>query len=152
MATTDQTMMKVQRLLTQTMGLGIKLSGERIVITMEGASTAAFIRIQDWGETDDGEPQSLVLITAPLLSGVKPTPELFEWVAREGGSKWFGHVEVYNDKKTPGTVNLRMSHTLLGDYLDEMELREALGAVLHVADEWDDELQGRFGGERLIEG
>jgi hypothetical protein len=44
-----------------------------------------------------------------------------------------------------------MSHTLLGDYLDEKELVAGLWSVLGAADSWDDELQPRFGGRRMID-
>ncbi len=40
------------------------------------------------------------------------------------------------------------THTLLGDYLDEEELHNAVGAVVTTADRLDDELQSRFGGKR----
>jgi hypothetical protein len=68
-------------------------------------------------------------------------------VARRGGSRWFGHVEVHDDKE-PGTVYLLMSHTLLGDFIDEKELEVGLFAVQMAADGWDDELQKQFGGKR----
>ena len=38
--------------------------------------------------------------------------------------------------------------TWLGDYLDEEELHNAVGAVVTTADRLDDELQSRFGGKR----
>jgi hypothetical protein len=98
-------------------------------------------------KTKDNEPQSLIVISSMILRGVKPSPALFEWVARNGGSRWFGHVEVYDEKET-GTVMLIMSHTLLGDYLDEKELEHGMFAVLRSADEWDDQLQKQFGGKR----
>ena len=41
-----------------------------------------------------------------------------------------------------------MSHTLLGDYLDEHELGTGLYAILSAADGWDDELQKQFGGKK----
>ena len=147
MATAEQTMMKVQRLLTGPMGLRISLEGDRIGIRFQDSSASVQLRVQDWGKDRDGEAQSLVLISSLILREVRPTPALFEWVARQGGSRWFGHVEVYDDKE-PGTVYLMMSHTLLGDYLDEKELEVGMFAVLSAADGWDDELQKQFGGKR----
>ncbi len=111
------------------------------------ARTAANLRVQDWGKDAEGEPRSLVLISALVLRGVTPTPALYEWVARTGGSRWFGHIEVLDDKE-PGKVYLIFSHTLLGDFLDEKELSVAMFGVLAAADEWDDQLQQRFGGKR----
>jgi hypothetical protein len=147
MATVEQTMMKVQRLLTGPMGLRISLGGDTISVIFDKSSASVQLRCQDWGKDREGEPQSLVLISSLILKAVKATPALYEWVARKGGSRWFGHVEVYDDKE-PGTVYLMMSHTLLGDYLDEKELEVGMYAVLSAADSWDDELQKQFGGKR----
>ena len=147
MATVDQTMMKVQRLLTGPMGLRVTLSGDLFSLRFQDSSATVQLRVQDWGKDREGEPRTLVLITSLILQSVPATPALFEWVARKGGSKWFGHIEVY-DEKEPGLVYLMMSHTLLGDYIDEKELDAGLYAVLWAADAWDDELQKQFGGKR----
>ena len=150
MATAEQTMLKVQRLLTGPMGLKIGLENDIFSVVFSDLSTSVQIRIQEWAKTPDGEPQSLVLISSLILKGVKATPELFEWVARHGGSRWFGHVEVYDDKNLGG-VMLVMAHTLLGDYLDEQELRHGVMGILSAANEWDDELQKKFGGKRWVD-
>ncbi|MEO8140118.1 MAG: hypothetical protein ABI742_10745 [Gemmatimonadota bacterium] len=150
MATVEQTMMKVQRLLTGPMNLRITLAGDSFSVRFEDVSTSVQIRVQDWGKGKEGDPRTLVLLSSLILKGVTPSPALFEWVARQGGSRWFGHVEVYEDS-APGTVYLLMSHTLLGDYLDEKELESAMWAVLSAADAWDDELQQKFGGKRWVD-
>ncbi len=147
MATVEQTMMKVQRILTGPMGLKVMLEDDRFRITFQDTSTFLSIRIIEWGTDDAGEPRSLVLVTAPILWNVTPTPEMFEWVARHGGSRWFGHVEV-QDAEEDGQVHLIYSHTLLGDYLDQAELETAMWGLLSVANTWDDELLPRFGGRK----
>lgn len=143
-------MMKVQRILTGPMGLRVTLGQNRFTVQFTDMSTAVHLTLHDWGKDDEGEPRTLVIITALLLWEVKVTPALFEWVARSGGSRLFGHVELV-DCDDPGKVNLWMTHTLLGDYLDEKELETAMYAVLYTADAWDDELQQRFGGKRWAE-
>lgn len=150
MATVEQTMMKVQRILTGPMGLKVMLEGDRFRVSFHDASTYLTILVRDWGTSDDGEPRTVVLVTAPILWGVTPGPELFEWVAREGGARWFGHVEVH-DSGVEGKVDLIYSHTLLGDFLDRPELEAAMWGLLAAADTWDDELQPRFGGKRSDE-
>lgn len=147
MATAEQTMMKVQRLLTQAMGLRVNITGDSYWVDFNDTSTSVRINVREWGEDTDGEPQSLVLVESMILHSVKPTPALFEWVARKGGSGWFGHVEV-RDHDDGGLVYLMMSHTLLGDYLDEKELDVALWSILMSADRLDDELQKQFGGKK----
>jgi hypothetical protein len=151
MATVEQTTMKVQRLLTGPMGLKIGLENDVFSIVFSDLSTSVQVRVHEWVKDKEGEPQTLVLISSLILKGVKPSPALFEWVARSGGSRWFGHVEVADDKSSPGHVMLIMSHTLLGDYLDEQELGHGVFGILQAANEWDDELQKKFGGKRWVD-
>jgi hypothetical protein len=151
MATVEQTMMKVQRIMTGPMGLKVMVAGDSFRVTFKELSTYLIIRVADWGKDKDGEPQTLVLVTAPILTSVPAAPELFEWVARHGGERWFGHVEVLDDEDQPGHVNLTYSHTLLGDFIDQPELEAAMWGLLQVADRWDDELQERFGGKRATD-
>ena len=151
MADVDTTMMKVQRILTGPMGLRINLQGNMITVTFTDVSTRINISVQDWGTNKDGDPASLVRMSAPILWEVDPSPVLFEWVAKEGGNYFFGHVTAHDDSSAPGKLFLMMSHTLLGDYLDEEELSSAMYAMLGSADKLDDELKGRFGGKRLAD-
>lgn len=148
MATVEQTMMKVQRLLTGPMGLRVQLTGDMITVAFSESSTAVHLGVFDGGKNDEGDPMTLVRITSPILRSVKPSPELFEWVAKEAGYRWFGHVAVADDDDDPGKLFIMMTHTLLGDFLDEGELKAAMFGVLATADHWDDELKKRFGGKR----
>lgn len=150
MATVEQTMMKVQRIMTGPMGLKVMLQEDRFRVTFTNSSTFLQLRVVDWGKDDEGEPRTLVLVTSPILRDVPATPELFEWVARNGGSRWFGHVEVFGPQEAD-TVDLLFSHTLLGDFIDQPELETAMWGILSVADAWDDELQQRFGGKRATD-
>jgi len=148
MATVEQTMFKVQRILTGPMKLRIQLQGNTMYVQFSDASTQVSLSVAEWGTTKEGEPRSLVNISSPILWSVAPTPQLFEWIAREGGRYYFGHVSAADDIRDPGKVFLSMNHTLLGDYIDEEELASAMYAVLNTADQLDDELQKRFGGKR----
>lgn len=151
MADLDTTMMKVQRLLTGPMGLRIQLQGETITVTFNDSSTRVNLNFTAWGQNKAGDPSTLVRISCPLLWEVEPTPAVYEWVAREGGKYFFGHVSAYDDSSAPGKLFLMMAHTLLGDYLDEEELHWALFTLLQTADGLDDELKGKFGGKRLAD-
>jgi hypothetical protein len=150
-ANVDATMMKVQRLLTGPMGLRISLQGSTISVTFTDSSTRVNIGFQDYGTNKAGDASTLVQLSSPILWEVDPSPALYEWIAREGGKYYFGHVSAYDDSSAPGKLFLMLHHTLLGDYLDEEELHWALYAVLGTADKLDDELQGKFGGKRLAD-
>jgi hypothetical protein len=148
-ANADATMMKVQRILTGPMGLRISLSGSTIAVSFTDVSTRVNVSVTDWGTNKDGDPSSLVQLSCPILWEVDPSPALFEWVARS--SYYFGHITAYDDSSAPGKLFLAMSHTLLGDFLDEEELSSALYAMLGTSDNLDDELKGKFGGKRLAD-
>lgn len=147
MATTEQTWAKVQRLLTGPLGLNISMGSDNIQVRFADTSTAVNINVKDWGTNREGDPETLVQIWAPVLRDVRPSPEVYEWIAREGGSYFFGHVRAV-DGPEAGTVVLIMSHTLLGDFLDARELEAALYGILGSADQLDDTLKERFGGKR----
>jgi hypothetical protein len=151
MATVEQTMMKIQRILTGPMGLRVQLDGQMLTVGFADSSTEVRMFVLDWGTGKDGEPRTLVRLSAPILWGVRPSPALFEWIAKEGGQYFFGHVSVTDDPSEPGNLFVFMSHTLLGDYLDEDELAAAMWGVLGTADDLDDQLQQRFGGKRLAD-
>ena len=151
MATVDQVTMKVQRLLTGNMGLRIEVIDGDFILRFSDVSTVLRVSILDWSTPGSDEPETIVCLTAPVLFGVKPTPELFKWIAMEGNNTVFGHLRVMEDHPERGGLFIQFRHNLLGDYLDEKELEHAIWAVLHTADAIDDELQQRFGGTRFIE-
>jgi len=151
MATVDQTMMKVQRILTGPMNLRIDLAGETIGVRFKDASTQVHIRVIDWGKDKAGEPRSLVRVSSPVSREVTPSPALFEYLSREAPRNWFGSPWVVDDQQSPGKLAITIGHTLLGDYLDEEELASALWAVLAAADEMDDVIKQRFGGKRWVD-
>ena len=148
-ANVDMTMMKVQRILTGPMGLRIQLQGNTISVSFTDVSTRVNVSVTDWGTNKDGDPSSLVQLSAPILWEVDPSPALYEFIARQ--SYYFGHITAHDDSSAPGKLFLLMSHTLLGDYLDEEELSSALYAMLGTSDNLDDELKGKFGGKRLAD-
>lgn len=151
MATVEQTMMKVQRILTGPLNLSIQLHGSTLSVSFADMSTQVHISVLDWGTNQDGEPRTIVRVSAPILRSVDPSADLYEWVAREGSNYIFGHVTMIDDTEDPGRLFLLMTHTLLGDYLDQDELASAMWGVLGTADDLDDQLQQRFGGKRWVD-
>ena len=121
---------------------------------VEVNSTAVFVTLHDASAFDtpaevfaDG-PAEVVTITSPILRGVPIGPELYAWVATEGWKFLFGHVTL---DVVDGRADLNFQHRLLATHLDAEELDSAVVAVVAIADQLDDELQSRFGGERFID-
>ena len=148
MATVDQTMMKVQRILTGPMNLKIELTGDTIGVRFTDTSTQVHIRVIEWSKSKAGEPRTLVRVSSPVSRELPPTPALYEYLCREAPKNWFGSPWVVDDEVTKGKLAITMGQTLLGDYLDEDELAAAMWGVLNAADEIDDVIKQKFGGKR----
>ena len=92
--------------------------------------------------------RTVVRIWAPTIIDVKPSNELYKWVATEGADFFYGHCKVtgFGDS---GNVQVLFEITIPGDTIDPGELKQALLAVAFTADDLDDELQKKFGGKRV---
>ena len=108
-----------------------------------------------WGSTQVqveslpfGDEESVVFISIPFLYYLEPSPELFRYVALHADDWYFGHLSL---TEREGKFTLWLTHSLLGDYLDVEELKTAVAAMSRTADELDDELKQRFGGDRYHE-
>jgi len=135
---------KVQRYLTEVFRVEIDRDGDFVIC---GESAAVWVRCAVL-ESAKNQP-TIVRIFARVLSGVAPTPELFEYIATTTDDFIFGHLSLV--KEDEGTYGIWMTHRLLGDYLDAEEIRWAVGGILGSTDVLDDELKARFGGQRLVE-
>lgn len=133
---------KVQQYLTNNFGdVNIDKDGD---FSLPHGSTRIFVRTQ----TADDAEFTWITLDVPMLRDVKETPQVFEYVALHADQYVFGHL---NAARTDDGLMIFLSHTLLGDYLDEQELLHAVGAMLGTADKLDDDLKTQFGGTRFRE-
>ena len=112
-------------------------------ITYGSAHVGIPVRIFD-------EDSTAVHIEAPLVTGATASPELFHFVATSADDYDFGHLGVREDGD--GQATITFSHSLLGDFLDDAELRTAVVAVSFYGDQLDDDLAARFGGKVFDDG
>lgn len=89
------------------------------------------------------EDQAVVKVRAEAVTGAKPSPELFHHVATFSAE--IGHLRAV--EQADGTVTILLSHSLLGEFLNPAELRLTIVALALVADQLDDALAERFGGQ-----
>ena len=133
---------KVSRYLTKELnGVTIDSDGD---FSFRIDSARVFVGVNEWAET-----HVIVRIFAIVLEGVALTQELKDHVLFEGSSYYFGTLQL--ETRDDGLVNLIFRHNILGDFLDEEELMIACQAVGGFAEEEDDVLQQRFGGQRFHE-
>lgn len=143
MGDVQQVSAKVQRYLTDSF-TGVTL--EKQGFSIRHGSARAFIELTSPGD----DAPTFVVITVPLLFGVNDGPALHEHIAFHADDYHFGHLSLRRRTES-GDVDIFLTHTLLGDYLDEQELGRAVGASLQIANDLDDELQAQFGGQRFHE-
>jgi T3SS (YopN, CesT) and YbjN peptide-binding chaperone 1 len=110
--------------------------------TFQSGSARVFVRCLRWGKNS-----TLVNVYAPVLYEVTPSPELYEHIATHADDYVFGHLSAA--PQTEGTVTVMFTHTLLGDFLDPDELKQAVVGVVATSDGIDDELKAKFGGHRF---
>lgn len=147
MSTVEQVSQKVQRMLA-TAFTDVRLTTSGFAVPH--GSSQVLVDVRDWGVDSKGEPQTLVYMWAPLGREVKMTPELYKWAATEGQDKYFGSVHVY-PAENGETGNVTFEHTLLGDFLDPMELETAVAMVFFSADALDEIIHEKFGGKRFTD-
>lgn len=119
-------------------------------------STHVFIEVFD---TSSNDPEfntfkkendlsfSIVNVWAMVLMDVKPTNDLYKWVATEGQEFDYGSFKVL--VRDDGLANVIYRSTIGGDSLDAGELKQALLAVASTADNNDENLKSLFGGKTV---
>ena len=116
---------------------------ERFMVTR--GSTGLVVTVFQRG---DGHP-IVVSIDSAVLSGVPASAELFEYVALNADSYYMGHLNV--TRSDDSTCDVWFTHKFLGEHFDAESFTAACRMVLGTADELDDELRTRFGGDRWID-
>jgi hypothetical protein len=139
MSAVDQTRTKVRRIYTQKLGsVQVGIHDEFII---KHGSAVLFVTVSE----GFGEKGTFVKLLIPLITDVPITDELFRFVATEGQGYMIGtlRANVNDDQKTAW---MSLGHCLIGNDLDESELINATGALVTTADDLDDKLRERFGG------
>lgn len=113
-------------------------AGGQLSFVHEGSRV--FVDVRSWGDNS-----SLVQVYSVTNVELTPTPELYEYVALHSDDWIFGHLGMAVNE---GNAIVHFSHTLLGDFLDEDELRTAVFAVAVTASQIDDQIEAQFGGRR----
>ncbi len=145
MSNTEAVKTKVARYLTDLFG-PVELYRDDSY-TLRYQSARIFVKVVSTGE-NELDP-TLVKLELLVLTGVRLTPELETWVAFHTDDFLLGHFSLFEQEN--GQVDLFLSHRLVGDYLDPMELELAVAWMLRAANDLDETLQAQFGGSRFHE-
>jgi len=103
-------------------------------------SAVASTRVIPWhaGET-------LITSRSYVVTDVEVTPELSYYLLRENNGIYFGRfaLDAEND--------IVFEHSLVGESCDRVELNHSVMTVIRIADDYDDEIVARWGGQRALD-
>jgi len=97
------------------------------------------VKIHPWNE------DTVINVRSAVVTGATLTPELQNFLLRENAELGFGAFSIDQDGK------ILLEHTIVGSTCDPNELEASVMAVLETADEYDDEIVARWGGQRALD-
>lgn len=140
MSSIQVTREKVQRIYTQKLG-SVRVGSDNEFLIQHGSANLFVSVLEGFG--DEG---TIIKMVVPLIRSVPLSADLFRFAATEGQDYLIGSVAVHinGDGKSAW---IGFQYCLIGDDLDESELMHATGALVVTADNLDNELHEKFGGE-----
>ena len=103
---------------------------------------SALIRIMVWPFGDD---ESTIQVYSAVVHSIENTPDLMAYLLKANADMRFGAFGIDED----GDVIFQ--HTIMGDMCDKPELKSSVLAVARTADNKDDEIVAKFGGQRAAD-
>lgn len=93
-----------------------------------------------WGEDD-----AIINTRSYVVTGAELTPDLMLFLLKENSQMLFGAfgVDEHGD--------ILFEHSIVGSTCDQKELESSVNAVLQVADDYDDIIVQKWGGERALD-
>jgi hypothetical protein len=133
---------------------------EKIVPWMKELFGAAFLRIREdvpalgvvvgtsytqisvypWGDDD-----TTITTRAYVVTKIELAQELLYYLLRENDTMRFGAFGIDHED------DIFFEHTIVGSTADIEELKSSVLAVVHAADQYDDEIRQKWGGERAVD-
>jgi len=110
------------------------------IITVYVGSAIAQVGVFSWGEND-----ATVTSRAYVVTGADLTPDLMKYLLNETADMRFGGFGLDNDG------DILFQHAIVGSRADKEELRASVMAVIITADEYDDKIVARWGGQRALD-
>ncbi len=103
-------------------------------------SALAQVSVFPWGDHD-----ATITVRAYVVTGAELTPDLAHYLLRKNADMRFGAFGVDDDG------DILFEHTIVGSTCDKEELRSSVMAVALTADQFDDEIVARWGGQRALD-
>lgn len=112
---------------------------DKPMFAVEKGSATVEISIWPWN-WEDGTSEPVVTVYSFVVLEAEITPDLMAYLLNENSKLPFGAFQVNDD----GSIVFK--HAIWGNTCDKAELKTSVMAVLYNADQYDDEIVGRWGG------
>ncbi|MBI4409723.1 MAG: YbjN domain-containing protein [Gemmatimonadetes bacterium] len=109
-------------------------------LTVMVGSAFAHTAVHPWGSDD-----AVINTRAFVVSGAELTAELTHYLLRQNADMLFGAFGL------DAEGYIVFEHTIVGSTCDKEELRASVLAVVRTADEYDDQIVARWGGQRALD-
>jgi hypothetical protein len=103
-------------------------------------SAVGRVKVTSWKEDD-----AIVYCHAIVVTGAEINADLTEYLLRKNSNMRFGAFTLDDDN------DIIFEHSIVGSTCDKNELRTSILAVIQTADELDDEIVSRWGGQRGLD-
>ncbi len=103
-------------------------------------SALAQVGVAPWGEDD-----ATITTRSFVVTGAEITPDLMHFLLRENDRMRFGAFGLDHEN------DIFFEHTIVGKTANKEEIKSSVLAVVLTADEYDDKIIARWGGQRALD-
>ncbi len=125
------------------LGMMKEMFGEQVMLHKEApkmavtvGSALAEVMIYPWSEDE-----SIIVTFSYVVTGAEVVPELMHFLLQENNNLLFGAFALDKDN------DIVYSHSIIGSTCEKNELRASVMAVAKTADDYDNKIISRFGGQ-----
>lgn len=126
--------------LKELFGNSVLRRGDRPVLGVTQGSAFAQVGVFAWGDED-----AIITTRSYVVEGAELAPDLMEYLLKENGGMHFGAFGLDDEG------DIFFEHSIVGSTCDRRELQASVTAVLKTADDYDDRIVKRWGGNRALD-
>ena len=131
---------KVLPWITDLFGGSVLRKPDKPVLGVMHGSAFAQVGVLPWGEDE-----AIITTRAYVVTGVDLTPELMRFMLEENAGMRFGAFGIDDEG------DIIFEHSIVGSTCDQKELEASVVHVARTADDYDDKIVRRWGGERALD-
>lgn len=131
---------KVAPWVTDLFGGSVLRKPDKPILGVMHGSAFAQVGIFPWGDDD-----AIITTRAYVVTGTELTPELMRFLLEENAGMRFGAFGVDDEG------DIIFEHSIVGSTCDQKELESSVIHVARTADDFDDQIVSRWGGERALD-